>query len=248
MIRKYIKKIFLGTSWGEETLTSYSVLAKQREDALKIWNNEHSNDIGIERVFRLFIMFAQYLFPSLYIRHWFARSNALMRHIAIELYVIAKIIYPFCVLYFARKGGDLWMVILSSYLTFETLLYVSSLIFVEEKGHKTYSHRRAFILICLNYVEIALTFSVLHRYFQTLKGLTTGTFDYIYFSFVTSATVGFGDFHPTSHLGKGLAIIQSLVFIIFVVLFLNFFGSKIHIPHNKKKKNKLPSTSHNSVQ
>lgn len=237
-VRKYARKVFLGSATEKEERNGYSVLHKHRETANKIWNNEQSNDIGLERVFRLFIMYAQYLFPSLYIRHFFAKKDPLLRHIALEFYVLLKVIYPFMILYYGNLGTHFWLVVLSMYLTFETVLYIASLIFVQEKDHKTYSHRRAFMLICINYLEIVLTFAVIHRFFNTLKGLTTATFDYIYFSFITASTIGFGDFHPMNKIGKGLIILQSIIFMIFLVLVLNFFGSKITHTHKKEKHEK----------
>ena len=40
-------------------------------------------------------------------------------------------------------------------------------------------------------------------------------FDAFYWSFITAITVGYGDFHPCKRLSKGLAILISLVGVIF---------------------------------
>jgi Ion channel len=52
-------------------------------------------------------------------------------------------------------------------------------------------------------------------------------FDPIYFSFITSATIGYGDYYPATPMGKLLVSLQSVLFLIFVALFLNFFSSKV---------------------
>ncbi|MBU2046060.1 MAG: potassium channel family protein, partial [Bacteroidetes bacterium] len=50
--------------------------------------------------------------------------------------------------------------------------------------------------------------------------------DAIYFSFITSSTVGYGDIHPISDVGKILSIVQIFSSISFLVLFFNFFSGK----------------------
>jgi hypothetical protein len=63
----------------------------------------------------------------------------------------------------------------------------------------------------------------------------------VYFSFVTCATIGFGDVYPVTPFGKVMVCFQSLLLLVFVVLFLNFFTSKVggkdfyEIQQEKKK-------------
>jgi len=40
-------------------------------------------------------------------------------------------------------------------------------------------------------------------------------FDALYWAFVTAITVGYGDFHPSKRMSKGLAVLTALVGIIF---------------------------------
>lgn len=40
-------------------------------------------------------------------------------------------------------------------------------------------------------------------------------FDALYWAFITAITVGYGDFHPSKQLSKGLAILTALVGVIF---------------------------------
>jgi hypothetical protein len=76
-------------------------------------------------------------------------------------------------------------------------------------------------------MEIILAFGVLYscdNYFNKPFG---NWFDAVYFSIVTSSSIGYGDYYPIKTIGKILVSIQSLLFLFFVVLFLNFFSTKI---------------------
>jgi hypothetical protein len=52
-------------------------------------------------------------------------------------------------------------------------------------------------------------------------------FDPIYFSMVSSSSIGFGDYYPVTTFGKVLVSLQAMFFLSFVVLFLNFFSTKV---------------------
>jgi voltage-gated potassium channel len=55
----------------------------------------------------------------------------------------------------------------------------------------------------------------------------TTWYDPIYFSIVTSSSIGFGDYYPVTMFAKALVSVQALFFLTFVVLFLNFFSTKL---------------------
>lgn len=54
---------------------------------------------------------------------------------------------------------------------------------------------------------------------------------YIYFSIITSTTIGYGDMHPVTVLGKMAVCTRAIMDVAFIVLFLNFFGSKVDVIH-----------------
>ena len=83
------------------------------------------------------------------------------------------------------------------------------------------------LLLFLNYLEIVFDFGVIYASGNYLNRTFDHWFDSLYFSFITSATIGYGDFYPITTFGKFLVSFQSIIFFIFVVLFLNFFTNKV---------------------
>jgi len=83
------------------------------------------------------------------------------------------------------------------------------------------------LLLFLNYTEIIFAFGVLYScgdYFNKPFG---NWFDSVYFSIITSSSIGYGDYYPVKTIGKILVSAQAMLFLFFVVLFLNFFSTKI---------------------
>jgi hypothetical protein len=72
-----------------------------------------------------------------------------------------------------------------------------------------------------------LAFAVLYTCGNFLNKPINHWFDAVYFSTMTLSTIGYGDFYPITNIGKLLATIQALLFLCFVILFLNFFTTKI---------------------
>jgi hypothetical protein len=66
-------------------------------------------------------------------------------------------------------------------------------------------------------------FAVLYSFTNKFNKPLSHWFDSIYFSTVTS-TIGYGDLYPIDPLGKFLVSVQSMIVLMFVVLFLNFFS------------------------
>ena len=83
------------------------------------------------------------------------------------------------------------------------------------------------LLLFFNYIEIVVSFGVLYSCGNNMNKPFVSWYDPIYFSMVTSSSIGFGDFVPITTYAKILVSIQALFFLSFVVLFLNFFSNKI---------------------
>jgi len=202
----------------------------------KIWNNERHHDIGFEKILRLILVSIQLFFPGIHIRNFFGKRGMITRNLAIEFYVLFKTILPLIFL-FTGYYHHLSAVIISCYLLIETIVYVSSLIFVSDMFVRPRSYRRNILMLFLNYMEISLCFAVIYAGLNLLGDHIPGdhsyaVIDYIYFSIVTSTTIGYGDIHPITAVGKMMVCIQAVMVVAFIVLFLNFFGSKVETLQN----------------
>ena len=217
--------------WGpnvSDTIPSEGSLQRRVKNLKVIWNNDYHDDIGIERVIRIFLALSQFFFIGTYIREIFGRYSSLKRDLSIDSLVLFKVCFSvICV----RNGWyhnpiifgvQLWLMI-------ETLFYIPTLIFASDYLARPRSYRRAILLFFLNYIEIAVDFGMLYSKFAVMNKIFEHWFDSIYFSFISGSSTGFGDYYPINPEGKLISIFHTLVSIIFIVLFLNSFSNKMEV-------------------
>lgn len=228
-IRNFVNKLFLGNSHKTKKYNR-DALSKQQENIINIWNNRLYNDFGIERIVRLICVLSLYLFPGLYIRHISGKRGTICRKISVETYVMLKLIFPIVLLCYG-VSTNLLAIIICVYLGTETIQYLLSLIFLREEFTQPISYRRSVLTLFLNYLEVTLDFAVIYSYLSWLDPLSfSKPMDWIqsiYFSFVSSTTVGYGDISPVSSLAMAVVVVQIILFLIFIGLFLSYFTSKI---------------------
>lgn len=223
MIR-HVKKLVFGKP--EHNLPLFqSPIRKQWHLLESVWENLHHNDIGLERILRLFLISVQFLFPGLYLRQSVFHLGQTAKNLMTELYVLFKLFFPLSLLYF-HQCHQAPALTLSAYFLAETLTYVASLVLVSDLHNENKSINRSILLLLINYLEITVNFAVIYSGFNMLSRNAISGIDHLYFSFVTSASLGFGDIYPVTPAGKLLVCCQTFVLLIFVVLFLNFFGGK----------------------
>ena len=224
-MKKILYKLFLGKPEYNFRLPNPAI----RNQCLiikRIWNNEDHNDIGLEKILRLFFATIQFAFPFIYIRHFIWRHGYIYQTIASELYVIMRTILPFIFLYAGLYENKIILCI-TAYLLIENLCYIVTIIFVADQLVKPRSYSRSIILWLFDYLHIVMGFAVLYAGLHLLGTKANNLLDYVYFSFVTSATIGYGELVPTVAIGKVFVCFQSFIFIVFIVLFLNFFSSRM---------------------
>lgn len=81
------------------------------------------------------------------------------------------------------------------------------------------------------YLAVNLIFSAAYYMFNVLAN-TVVFFDYVYFSFVTSLSVGYGDFVPINVAGKILVIIQTCITAMYFALMVSVLSLKMLYPRD----------------
>jgi hypothetical protein len=224
-MKSFIKKLVLGKPIDQET-PSLRAIDKRVRNIKAIWNNEQHDDIGIEKIVRLFLAISQFLFLGTYIKQLFGKGGIANQDFSVDVFVLLKVLFPVFILWDGVQSNNYLFAVLLWFL-FETMLYVPTLIFASDIFSRPRSYRRSMLLLFLNYIEIVFSFGVIYARGSYLNKAFEHWFDPIYFSFITSATIGYGDYYPITPIGKLLVSLQSVLFLIFVVLFLNFFSNKV---------------------
>jgi hypothetical protein len=224
-MKRFFKKIMLGSQHEQEAPTK-GALRKRVNNIHSIWHNHETSDVGLERIIRLLLAASQFLFLGSYIKEIAGRKGQSVQDVAIDLFVLLKLVFPVLLIYFGyTKNPFLYYLMLWFFA--ETMLYIPTLIFASDHFTRPRSYRRSMLLLLFNYFEITFCFAVLYANLNCLNKPFTHWFDPIYFSIVTTSTIGYGEFYPITPLGKFFVSVQSGIFFVFVVIFLNFFSNKV---------------------
>ncbi len=221
----FFKKLLIGKV-SEDYKPKYSPIERRILNIKSIWNNDHQDDNGIEKIFRLFLSITQLLFPGIYVKTLACRIGYAYKDLAMDIYILLKALFPLLILVNDWQNKP-YLITLLVYLILETILYIPTLIFASDLFMSPRSYKRSMLLLFFNYLEVVIAFGV----FYTLGNNTNIPFEHwsdaIYFSLMTSNTIGYGDYYPVTTFGKFLASVQALFFLSFVILFLNFFSTKV---------------------
>lgn len=226
-MRHFLRKLLLGKiTKDDKPLLKINPIQKRILNIQSIWNNDHQEDNGIEKIFRLFLSISQLVFPGVYIKYIFSRKNYEYQDIAMDFYIILKLVFPIYILKNNLQDQNI-LIYIMVYVLLETVLYIPTLIFASDMLSRPRSYKRSMLLLFLNYLEIVFAFAVLYTLGDNMNKPFTHWFDAIYFSIITANSVGYGDFYPITPFAKVLVSIQAMFFLSFVVLFLNFFSAKV---------------------
>jgi hypothetical protein len=221
----FLKKLLIGKV-SENYKPKYNPIERRILNIRSIWNNDHQDDNGIEKIFRLFLSISQLFFPGIYVKTLASKINFAYKDLAMDCYILLKTFFPLLLLmnHWQEHKILIWLLV---YLILETILYIPTLIFASDLFNRPRSYKRSMLLLFFNYLEVIMSFGV----FYTLGNNTNIPFghwsDALYFSLMTTNTIGYGDYYPITTYGKFLASVQAMFFLSFVILFLNFFSTKV---------------------
>jgi hypothetical protein len=224
-MKQILKKLIIGNGTKFETATQ-NPIQKSILNIKAIWNNDHQDDNGIEKIIRLLLSSSQLLFPGIYIKFLSNKKGPQYVDLSLDCYVLLKVLFPILILINHWQVYD-FVIYAMVYVLLETILYIPTLIFASDTFSKPRSYRRSMLLLFFNYLEIVFAYAVLYTCGNHLNEPFYHWFDAIYFSIITSSSIGYGDYFPITTYGKFLVSTQALLFLFFVVLFLNFFSTKI---------------------
>jgi hypothetical protein len=226
-MRHFLRKLLLGKiTKDDKPFLKINPIQKRILNIQSIWNNDHQEDNGIEKIFRLFLSISQLVFPGVYIKYLFSRKNYEYQDIAMDFYIILKLLFPIYILKNNLQDQNI-LIYIMVYVLLETVLYIPTLIFASDMLSRPKSYKRSMLLLFLNYLEIVFAFAVLYTLGDNMNKPFTNWFDAVYFSIITANSVGYGDYYPVTPYAKALVSIQAMFFLSFVVLFLNFFSAKV---------------------
>lgn len=224
-MKKIIRKLLLGNV-AKMGKPKFNPIQKRIQNINAIWNNDHQDDNGIEKIVRLFLSSSQLFFPGIYIKYLVSKKGTEYEDLAVDFYVLLKVAFPLTILINQWQTNPILLGIMV-YVMLETVLYIPTLIFASDLFSKPRSYKRSMLLLFFNYLEMVFAFAVLYTCDNYLNRPFHHWFDAVYFSTITSSTIGFGDYYPVKTVGKFLVSMQSMLVLLYVVLFLNFFSTKI---------------------
>lgn len=220
-----LKKLLVGKV-SNAYKPKFNPIQKRILNIKSIWNNDHQDDNGIEKIVRLLLSSSQLLFPGIYIKYLASKIGPEFQDLIMDIYILLKVAFPFVIL-INELQSSIFLIYLMTYILIETLLYIPTLIFASDLFTRPRSYKRSMLLLFFNYIEIVVSFGVLYTIGNNMNKPFEHWFDPVYFSIISSNSIGFGDYYPITTYGKMLASIQALFFLSFVILFLNFFSTKV---------------------
>lgn len=219
-----LKKLLVGKV-NKNYAPKFNPIQKRILNIKSIWNNDHQDDNEIEKIVRLLLSSSQLMFPGIYFKYYACKIGHEYQDFALDLYVLAKVIFPFLILINGWQNNEyvIWGLI---FVLLETVLYIPTLIFASDLFSRPRSYKRSMLLLFFNYIEIVVSFAVLYTLGNNMNKPFEHWFDSVYFSLISSNSIGYGDYYPVTTFGKVLVSLQALFFLSFVILFLNFFFNK----------------------
>ena len=217
----FLRKIYIGPCVNpqKQYRAALSDLLFQLKE---LW--KHGTHFGFSRLLRFAFVIVQFFSLYSYIAHFFDKMGYLGGKIFAEFYVLAKCILTFVILFYIKDST--FFCVLAIYFLVDTVLFNAGIIMLSDVILKPALDRRSMVLLGLNYLQLCAAFALLYLHTDSIIKLET-SLQALYFSFVTSTTLGFGEFHPTGRTGYLITIFQLIISVIFIALFVSYFMTRL---------------------
>lgn len=255
-MKKHISKLILGNRKDNRPKTS-SFYSKQFNNLKSIWNNDSYNDFGLERIIRLLLTLLGFIAPGSLIKFITGNNHLVARKVGVEIFAILKIILIITAFKLNLTTNISYLIIVIV-LTADTMLYLLSRLFLSDLFNQSISYKRSLIMTFLNYIEVALCFALVYSYIDDINPdptnkpifLVNNKLPYlenghlsdtetIYFSFITAATIGYGDVTPCDPYIMRIVLVQIVISLFFIVVFvsniINRLGEVTYFNLNRSK-------------
>ena len=131
-MKSFLRQLLLGNiSRKDRPLLKINPIQKRILNIKSIWNNDHQDDNGIEKIFRLFLSISQLLFPGVYIKYLVSKRNFEYQDIAMDIYILLKLSFPLLILINNWQAHAI-LIYIMVYVLLETVLYIPTLIFASD--------------------------------------------------------------------------------------------------------------------
>jgi hypothetical protein len=95
----FLKKLILGKPSVDEQPTK-GAIDKRIRNFIVIWDNEQHDDIGIEKILRLFLAISQLVFLGTYIKQRFGKKGIAYQDLSVVGFVLFKVLFPLTILFY----------------------------------------------------------------------------------------------------------------------------------------------------
>lgn len=225
-----IKTIFVGPkiSKPDGWEIYYRLLCKQLK---AVWNDD---SFGLLRLLKFLLITVQFINPFTWISSGFDKFGYLWGYLFTDMFALLKLLIP---LILFNYNSVLITNVVAVYIIIDTIFYTMNIVFIH--ANEAINVRRTILLAILNYISITFAYSNLYLCNNLINGVTCPV-QSIYFSFVVSSTVGFGDLIPSDEIGMKIVVSQIIVTIIYLAIIFSYLVSNIKKYSDKRSKSCIP--------
>jgi hypothetical protein len=187
----------------------------------KLWNKR---SFGLLRIFQLFLSLIRYLDITYWAIRLCREAKPPRRQLVNEAIVLVRGLILVLILFCADSRSYIFRAAVI-YLLATTVFHLLAVVFLGEIYPRPISILRSQLFVLWHYVEVTVGFAFLYLAYGDFRRPICAA-QSLYFSFGTSATVGYGDFTPINPLGQRIVVFQILTMLIFVTVVFTYFSTR----------------------